>query len=425
MEGMIDEVPRLLLVALMLGGVMIGALMTAIESALQRMTRAGIAELRHEGRARADAIDSVLDRREAALSSVIFVRIVSQMTAAVAITLLLVDVLDNGWQVFLGAVLTSALLVAIVVTFSPREFGRRHSGGVLHAWIPLVRVLAFIGTPIHGVRHGGRRAESVESHEAAANDLQGMVDMVSESDQIQDDEREMLHSLFALGRTLTREVMVPRTDMITTTVETPLDKALALFVRSGFSRVPVIGREVDDMRGILFLKDALRAAGRRADGALTAGDVMRPVRYVPEMKLIDELLREMQAESSHIAIVIDEYGGVAGLVTIEDLIEELVGELQDEHDADLPEVEHLGNGTFRVPARMAVDDLGHLFDLELDDDDVDTAGGLLAKALGKVPIEGAEADALGLHLVAERAGGRRRQITTMLVSLVLDTQELE
>ncbi len=180
--------------------------------------------------------------------------------------------------------------------------------------------------------------------------------------------------------------------------------------------MPVIGDGVDDMRGMLYLKDALRATRRTGDAALSAADVMRPVRFVPEMKLVDDLLREMQAESSHIAVVIDEYGGVAGLVTIEDLLEELVGELQDEHDADLPEIEDLGEGTFRIPARMAVDELGDLFDMEIDDDDVDTAGGLLAKALGKVPIEGAEADVLGLHLVAERADGRRRQISTMLAS---------
>lgn len=421
MDGMIDEAPEGLLVALTLAGIAVGILMSALEAALQRLTRAGVADLRHEGGPRADLVERILDQRDAALTAVTFVRIVSQMTAAVAITLTVADLLANWWQVLLGSVAATAIVMAaVLVGSSPHG---RNPAWLLHTWAPLVRPLAVLASPIHAVRRTGRRTET-ENHEAA-DDLREMVDRVSDSDQIQDDEREMLHSVFELGRTLTREVMVPRPDMITVGLDTPLDKAIALFVRSGFSRVPVIGKEVDDMRGILFLKDALRAQRRDATAALTAGDVMRPVRYVPEMKLVDDLLREMQAESSHIAIVIDEYGGVAGLVTIEDLIEELVGELQDEHDADLPEVEDLGSGTFRVPARMAVDDLGELFDLAITDDDVDTAGGLLAKALGKVPIEGAEADALGLHLVAERSGGRRRQITTMLVSLVPDTEEFE
>ena len=143
---------------------------------------------------------------------------------------------------------------------------------------------------------------------------------------------------------------------------------------------------------------------------------MRPPVLVPEMKPVDDLMREMQATSSHIAIAIDEYGGVAGLVTIEDLIEELVGELQDEHDRDLAVIEEIEEGVFRIPARLPVDELGDLFGLDLEDHDVDTAGGLLAKALGMVPIEGAEAEAQGLRLHAEAAGGRRRQIVTMIVS---------
>ncbi|HHW83473.1 MAG TPA: CBS domain-containing protein, partial [Actinomycetales bacterium] len=172
----------------------------------------------------------------------------------------------------------------------------------------------------------------------------------------------------------------------------------------------------DDVQGIIYLKDALRASRRPNSADIRVADVMRSARLVPEMKLVDELMREMQTELFHMAIVIDEYGGVAGLVTMEDVIEELVGEVQDEHDGHLLEVQPLEDGTFRIPARLPVDDLGDLFDLDLDDDDVDTAGGLLAKALGRVPIEGAEAQVHGLSLLAERAGGRRRQIVTMLVS---------
>ena len=426
MDGMIDQVPEILLGVLAVLGIALGALLSAAESALQRITRAAVAEMRQEGRRRADAVDRVVADRQAALPAVSFARVLAEMVAAVCLTLLVADLLPRWWQVLLVAVAISALLVTLVVGLSPRELGRRHPEDVLHALSGVVLGLTVLARPVTAVaarmRRGNGRTE-LEEREEAAEDLRDMVDLVSESEQIEEDERTMLHSVFELGRTLTREVMVPRTDMITVTLDTPLEKALALFVRSGFSRVPVIGDGVDDMRGMLYLKDALRATRRTGDAALSAADVMRPVRFVPEMKLVDDLLREMQAESSHIAVVIDEYGGVAGLVTIEDLLEELVGELQDEHDADLPEIEDLGEGTFRIPARMAVDELGDLFDMEIDDDDVDTAGGLLAKALGKVPIEGAEADVLGLHLVAERADGRRRQISTMLASRAPEDEE--
>lgn len=426
MDGMIDQVPEILLGVLAVLGIALGALLSAAESALQRITRAAVAEMRQEGRRRADAVDRVVADRQAALTAVSFARVLAEMVAAVCLTLLVADLLPRWWQVLLVAVAISALLVTLVVGLSPRELGRRHPEDVLHALSGVVLGLTVLARPVTAVaarmRRGNGRTE-LEEREEAAEDLRDMVDLVSESEQIEEDERTMLHSVFELGRTLTREVMVPRTDMITVTLDTPLKKALALFVRSGFSRVPVIGDGVDDMRGMLYLKDALRATRRTGDAALSAADVMRPVRFVPEMKLVDDLLREMQAESSHIAVVIDEYGGVAGLVTIEDLLKELVGELQDEHDADLPEIEDLGEGTFRIPARMAVDELGDLFDMEIDDDDVDTAGGLLAKALGKVPIEGAEADVLGLHLVAERADGRRRQISTMLASRAPEDEE--
>jgi len=254
--------------------------------------------------------------------------------------------------------------------------------------------------------------------EVDEDELRDMVDRVSESEGIEDDEREMFRSVFELGDTLTREVMVPRTEMITTPVTTTLRKALALLVRSGYSRVPVIGDSVDDLRGVVFLKDVVR---RLQDSPSAGKDrvdtVLRPAVFVPETKPVDDLLREMQASASHIAIVVDEYGGIAGLVTIEDALEEIVGELTDEHDHSGPEVEDLGDGLFRVPARLPVDELGELFDLDLDDDDVDTAGGLLAKAIGKVPLTGSIGDIHGLRLRGDRVEGRRKQLATLVVGL--------
>jgi CBS domain containing-hemolysin-like protein len=262
--------------------------------------------------------------------------------------------------------------------------------------------------------------------EAELRDIADRVgESLSESNAFEESDRELIRSVIELGGTITREVMVPRTDMVTVTADTSLDRVLRLFLRSGFSRVPVVGESVDDVVGVAYLKDVVAAVhwpvedggrGGRGPSQRPAADVARDAVFVPESKPIDDLLREMQASASHIALVVDEYGGVAGLVTIEDLLEEVVGELTDEHDTvPVQEVEDLGDGVLRVPARLPVDELGDLFDLRLDDDDVDTAGGLLAKVLGKVPLAGSSVEVGGVHLEAERVEGRRKQISTILV----------
>lgn len=416
---MIPEVPEVLLLVLAVVAILLGFTLSAAEAALNRITRAAVADLRHAGKPRAAQVEQIVLNRSAALTGVAFFRLLAEMTAAVCLTLTIADWLGEWWQVLLASIAATALVISLIVGASPREIGRRHPDRVLHALAGPVLWLTALGRPVVKISEwlspASGRTES-EQEEAEAESLRDMVDLVSENEQIEDDEREMLHSVFELGRTLVREVMVPRTEMITVAADTPLEKAVALFVRSGFSRVPVIGQDVDDTRGVLFLKDSLRAQRRHPGSKLVAEDAMREANFVPESKPADDLLHEMQAGSFHIAVVVDEYGGVAGLVTMEDMIEELVGELTDEHDQDLPEVEDLGDGTYRVPARMAVDELGDLFDLEIEDDDVDTAAGLLAKAIGKVPIEGAEGDIYGLHLVADRFEGRRRLISTLLVT---------
>lgn len=414
---MIDNIPEFLLLPIALVAILVAFVLSMAEGALHRITRAAVSEMRQEGKRRADSVEHLVDSRERALLSVAFFRLLFEMTAAVLITLIIADWLPRWWQVLVIAVVVTALVSSLVVGASPREIGRRHPAEVLSILSGVVRALTSIVGPLAALseRFSKSTRSEEEREEDAAESLRDMVDLVSESEELEDDEREMLHSIFELGDTLTREVMVPRTQMVTTPASTPLDKAVALFVRSGFSRVPVVGEDIDDMLGVLYLKDALRSMRRHPDSELTARDAMRQVRFVPETKHIDELLREMQAESSHIAVAIDEYGGVAGIVTIEDILEELVGELVDEHDADLPEIEEVSEGRFRVPARMPVDEVGELVDLEIDDDDVDSIGGLLAKALGKVPIEGAAAESDGLRMAADRFEGRRHILATVLV----------
>jgi CBS domain containing-hemolysin-like protein len=194
-------------------------------------------------------------------------------------------------------------------------------------------------------------------------------------------------------------------------------------MRSGFSRMPVIGENVDDVLGIVYLKDLVRhtAGGDPGAAEVPVAQVMREAAYVPESKPVDDLLREMQAARNHIAIVVDEYGGTAGLVTIEDILEEIVGEITDEYDiAERPPVERLPDGAVRVTARLPIEDLGELFETELPADEVETVAGLLAQALGRVPIPGAGADVAGLRLIAEGTTGRRNRIDTVLVRRIED-----
>jgi CBS domain containing-hemolysin-like protein len=230
----------------------------------------------------------------------------------------------------------------------------------------------------------------------------------------------MIHSVFELGDTIAREVMVPRTDVVFIERHKTLRQAISLALRSGFSRIPVVGEGSDDVLGVAYLKDIIRRTYeyRDAESSETVETVMRAAVFVPESKPVDELLREMQAQQTHIAIVVDEYGGTAGLVTIEDVLEEIVGEITDEYDVERPLVEDLPDGSLRVSARLHVDELAQRLDVDLDDDDVDTVGGLLAKHLGRVPIPGAQVFVGGLQLTAEGTQGRRNRLDTVVVRRV-------
>jgi CBS domain containing-hemolysin-like protein len=220
-----------------------------------------------------------------------------------------------------------------------------------------------------------------------------------------------------LGDTIVREVMVPRTDMVFLERDKTLNQALSLALRSGFSRIPVSGESTDDVVGIAYLKDIVAWIMQHQEAEETdrVEKVMRPATYVPDSKPVDELLRQMQLQRIHVAIVIDEYGGTAGLVTIEDILEEIVGEIADEYDTEQPPVEWLAPGTARVTARLPVTDLEDAFGVTIVAEDVETVGGLLAHQLGRVPIAGSEATVAGLHLTAENLAGRRNKLGTVLI----------
>jgi CBS domain containing-hemolysin-like protein len=239
--------------------------------------------------------------------------------------------------------------------------------------------------------------------------------------EAQEYEQELIESVEEFSETITREVMIPRIDMATISYDENLDKAMAMFLSRGYSRLPITGKSIDDIVGILYLKDVAKILHEspKLMEEKTTSELGRKVVFVPESKALKDLLQDMQRSSTHIAIVIDEYGGVAGLVTMEDVIEELVGDIVDEYDREIPDVELIEEGVFRVNARFPLFELGELLEIELDDEDVDSVGGWLVKALGRLPKSGDQVELSGLELTADRVEGRGKRLLTVIVRQVI------
>jgi putative hemolysin len=237
-------------------------------------------------------------------------------------------------------------------------------------------------------------------------ELLAVADLAVEEDVIEEEERALIESVIELGDTVVREVMVPRTDMVTVTQDFRVADAMEVVILNGYSRLPCVGEGIDDVVGIVHAKDLMRAE-RDGHEDRTVAELVRPARFVPETKRVAELLREMQLERFHMAIVVDEYGGTAGLATLEDIIEELLGEIIDEFDVEDPMIEPLPGGAVRVNARMALDEVNDLLHADLPEGDWDSIGGLLLSTLGRVPHEGEWVDVDGWRLSAQRIQGRR------------------
>jgi CBS domain containing-hemolysin-like protein len=399
-----------------------GAL-AAVDAAIGRISLARVEELVRENRRGAVPLARTLADRARYTNLLLLLRVGAELTASVFATIVAVDQFGSRWPTVVVTILILVVVSYVLIGVGPRTIGlqNRYTVALLGAPIvlllgrvfgPLASLLIMIGnaiTPGRGYREGPFSSE-VEIRE--------IVDMAEARGVVERGEREMIQSVFELGDTIAREVMVPRTDIVWIESSRPVTQALAIALRSGFSRIPVVAENIDDVVGIVYLKDVIRRTQDPERAKLTKiEEVMRPATFVPESKPVDELLSEMQARNSHMSIVIDEYGGTAGLITIEDILEEIVGEIQDEYDVERPPIEALADGVYRLTARLPVEDLGELFNVELPrGDDVETVGGLMAQLLGRVPIPGSEVSAYGVSLTAESAGGRRNRIDTVLAS---------
>jgi CBS domain containing-hemolysin-like protein len=404
------------------------------EAGISRVSRFRAEEAVRNGRRGGERLLALSSDPITYLNLATLIRVTCEMAATVMVAVVCVRNFPHTWQAVLVAIAAMVLVSFVAVGVSPRTIGRQHplnsATAASYVLLPLARVLGPIPrllillgnalTPGKGFREGPFASEA---------ELRALVDLAEKDDLIEDDERRMVHSVFELGDTIVREVMVPRTDLVMIERTKTIRQTLTLALRSGFSRIPVVGENEDDVVGIAYLKDMVRRTHTNRDAeSEPVGSVMRTATFVPDSKPAADLLREMQRDRIHVAVVIDEYGGTAGLVTIEDVLEEIVGEITDEYDRETPAVEPLPDGSFRITARLPVEELGELFGLELEDEDVDTVGGLLAKALGRVPIPGSDAEVrlpddedlpiAAIRLTAESTAGRRNRIGTLLASPV-------
>ena len=433
---------NLWLVLIAIALIVVSGLLIAAETAMTRVSKTRIDELRKEGNGnekRAELLLGVLQDRARYVNVLFLLSTIATITSITLISYVAVRALTSGdgWSTWIALVVVIAALVVMAyigLGVAPRTLGRQHAERIaliaarptrFLATIlgPITTLLIVIGnalTPGKGFREG--------PFDTAA-ELREMVDLAGADDLIEDAERKMIHSVFDLGDTFAREVMVPRTEMVFIERNKSLRQAISLSLRSGFSRIPVIGENADDIVGVIYLKDMVRRTfeHHEAEREDTVDSLMRATSFVPDSKPADELLKDMQAARVHVAIVVDEYGGTAGLVTIEDILEEIVGEIADEYDTAAPEVTQLDDDRYRVLSRMNLDDFAELTQMEInaEDDGVDTVLGLMAKRLGRVPIPGAEVVENGWSLVAERGAGRRNRIGAVLATRIATADEGE
>jgi CBS domain containing-hemolysin-like protein len=403
----------------------LAGLIAAAEAAFSSFSKARANRLVEEDRPGAQRVRKIVEDPPRYLNTALFVRSMIEISAIILVANVIFSLIPTTWQA--GAVTAGIMIIVSYIAWgvAPRTLGRQHADRVACAAAgplvaittvlgPFPRLLIMIGnalTPGRGFTDGPFATEA---------ELRELVDLAEARDEIESGERKMIHSVFDLGDTIAREVMVPRTDMVFIEEYKTLRQAVSLALRSGFSRIPVIREGIDDVVGVLYLKDVIRRIYDAPDAQSTerVGSMIRSAVFCPDSKPVDELLQEMQAKRVHLVIVVDEFGGTAGMVTIEDILEEIVGEITDEYDEENTDITQLGEERFRVSSRLPVDELGELFGLKLDDDDVETVGGLMAKQLNKIPIAGSVVKYDGLELVAERSAGRRNRIGTVIVTRI-------
>ncbi len=397
--------------------------LAAAETAFTRMSRIRALSLDEEGRKGAHRLAQMLERPERTLNVLLLLVLVCQMTSASLLGVVLEGQFGSAGLVF-------GLVLQIVVYFvigevAPKTFAIQHSERTALRLSPFLWAISnfwplrMISTGLIGMANVLLPGKGLkEGPFVTEEDLRTMADVAADEDAIEREERRLIHSIFEFGDTVVREVMLPRPDMIAVEADASMEEAITQAIDAGYSRIPCYEDSTDNIIGLVYLKDLVQQA-RSGAGEQSVRTVVRGAVFVPESKRLTELLREMQTDKFHMAIVVDEYGGTAGLVTLEDLLEEIVGDISDEFDAEEPGVEELPGGGIRAPGRTPIDDVSEALGRELPDAEWDTVGGLVFNLLGHVPDAGETVRFQGLEFRTERVEGRR------IVSVVIMPVEAE
>ncbi len=388
--------------------IVLSALMAAAETALVRVGRVRALALREERRKGAERLVQVTSEPARYLNAILLLTLVFQLVGTSIATYVAERAMGS-----LGVAVASGSMTFLLFVFAevaPKTFTVQHADRVALKLGGLVYLLGKVLGPLSRALIGftnwilpGRGLPLGPF--VTEEEILTMAEVAAEEKAIEAEESRLIHSIFEFGDTVVREVMVPRPDVVAVEVNTPIEQVLDVVIGRGFSRIPVYERDMDNVVGVLYAKDLLRRL--REGGKARVRDLLRPAFFVPDSKKVAQLLREMQNRKAHLAVVVDEYGDVAGIVTMEDLLEEIVGEIEDEYDRAEPQVEEIGEGSFRVAGRLSIGELNELLGAELPDAEWDTVAGLLFGLLGKVPEEGEWVEFQGLRFVAERVQGRR------------------
>jgi putative hemolysin len=382
------------------------------ETAFTKMSKVRALTLEEEGRKGATRLVRLLETPEWTLNILLLIMMAAHFGVA-SLVAIIVEHHFGGAGVIVGTIV-EVLLFFVLAEVAPKTYAILHTDTaatrlvgfmwVLTRFPPLraiTRVLigmANVVLPGKGLKKGPYTTEE---------EIRTMADVAADEQVIEREERRLIHSIFEFGDTVVREVMVPRPDMVGVEADGTVDEALEKAISAGYSRLPVYGEGPDDIVGLVYLKDIIRRTRDNGGAHGTLRELVRPAVFVPEQKRVAELLREMQQDKFHMAVVVDEYGGTAGIVTLEDLLEEIVGEIVDEYDVEGPKVERLPDGGLRVAGGTPIDEVNELLDVELPDTDWDTVGGLMFNLLGHVPVEGETVEFQSLEFRAERVQGRR------------------
>jgi CBS domain containing-hemolysin-like protein len=407
------------------GLILVAGVLAAAETSITRMNRVRAFRLQDEGRRGAKAAVRIAESPAQYLNVVLLLMLLVQLGGTTLATVVAIRHLHQvGEWIATGAM---TLLLFVFAEVTPKTFTVQHTDrvalrlapvivGITVTIGPLARVLiglANVVLPGRGLPQGPFVTEQ---------EIKAMAEVASEEEVIEEEEKELIHSIFEFGDTLVREVMVPRPDIVAVPVGSSMRQVLDLVLRHGFSRIPVYRTTLDEVVGVAYAKDLLRHLHAGKEN-VSLDSIMREPYFVPETKKIDDLLREMQLRRVHIALVTDEYGSVAGLVTIEDLLEELVGEIADEYDREEPQIEPVDDNTYRVNGRLSIDDVNELLDVKLPHEEWDTVAGLMYGLLGAVPTQGETVTYDDLTLTAEKVQGRR--IAKVLIKKVPAEEEAE